>query len=76
MEKELNTNETINSQKPALPKKFGIFSVCYAAVAYAFMIVMWATGWNFFPLVAVVLQNLLWATELREFSISKTLTNI
>ena len=55
MEKELNTNETINSQKPALPKKFGIFSVCYAAVAYAFMIVMWATGWNFFPLVAVVL---------------------
>lgn len=55
MEKELNTNETISSQKPALPKKFGIFSVCYAAVAYAFMIVMWATGWNFFPLVAVVL---------------------
>jgi arylsulfatase A-like enzyme len=55
MEKELNTNETINSQKPALPKKFGIFSICYAAVAYAFMIVMWATGWNFFPLVAVVL---------------------
>ena len=55
MEKELNTNETINSQKPALPKKFGIFTACYAAVAYAFMIVMWATGWNFFPLVAVVL---------------------
>lgn len=54
MEKELNTNETINSQKPAIPKKFGIFSVCYALVAYAFMIVMWATGWNFFPLVAVV----------------------
>lgn len=55
MEKELNTTETVNTEKPALPKKFGIFTACYAAVAYAFMIVMWATGWNFFPLVAVVL---------------------
>ena len=55
MEKELNTTETVNTEKPAIPKKFGIFTACYAAVAYAFMIVMWATGWNFFPLVAVVL---------------------
>ena len=55
MEKEiLSTESTNNTKKPALPKKFSIFTVCYAVVAYAFMIVMWATGWNFFPLVAVV----------------------
>ncbi len=57
MENEINnTLETVenNDNVKAVPKKFTIFTVCYAAVAYLFMIVMWATGWNFFPLVAVV----------------------
>ena len=57
MEKEINnTIETVenNDNVKTVPKKFTIFTVCYAAVAYLFMIVMWATGWNFFPLVAVV----------------------
>ncbi len=54
-----STEETTNistETKPVVPKKFNVFSVCYFVVSYVFMIVMWATGWNFFPLIAIVLS--------------------
>ncbi len=59
IEKNIESTEETTSVAPAksaLPKKFSVFSVCYFAIAYIFMIVMWATGWNFFPLIAVVLS--------------------